>query len=117
MGEAKRRKERGVYPRLTSRRIPSGPFPLTSRRIPPGPFPLEARRVFMLEGCEPITPQLAEELTRPGRWDAYAVEEARELGAVYCRPRDSFLFPEDPGTLEFAREDGDPVVHFHWLRW
>lgn len=48
------------------------------------------RQLFLGEGCEPITETLAVELVAAGHTHEQ-VEQARSAGAMYCRPRDTFL--------------------------
>ena len=101
MGEARRRKARGEYPRCE----------VTVRRLPPGELPKDVRRIFFGEDCEPITRELLSDLLAEG-WNPRDLEEAVQLGAVYCQPRRSLLLMEG---VEYAMQDGEAVLHCHAL--
>lgn len=52
----------------------------------------KVRQIFLGEGSERLTDQLIDELVASG-WDRVGLIEHRKNGGVYCRPRNSILFP------------------------
>ena len=56
----------------------------------------EIRQIFFGEGSERLTDKLIDELVARG-WDRARLLEHRANGGVYCRPRDSILYPVHVG--------------------
>lgn len=52
----------------------------------------EIRRLFFGEDCELLTDDLIAELRASG-WSDEVLRDARVRGGLYCRPRDSIVYP------------------------
>jgi len=59
----------------------------------------EIRQIFLCEGCEPLTDVLIGELVARG-WPKDDLNFARGARGVFCRQRNSILFPPEVETLQ-----------------
>jgi len=55
------------------------------------------RQIFFGEGQEDLTDELIKELVEKKGFPEKDLREMRELGARYCRPRNSIIFPPEIG--------------------